>query len=49
MRDTMGWHRDWGLGVAKVIGSVGIGVVRDFMCMACWVIAAGRPGFLGAH
>jgi len=48
MRDAMGQHRDWGPGVVKVIGSVGIGVVRDVMCMAHQVIAARHPGFLGA-
>ena len=37
MRDTMGWHRDWGLGVMKVIYSVSIRAVRDIMHMACWV------------
>ena len=49
MRDAMGQHRDWGPGVVKVIGSVSIGAVRDVMRTVHQVIAAGRPGFLGAH
>ena len=44
----MGQHRDWGLGVVKVIGSVSIRAMRDVMCTAHWVIAARHPGFLGA-
>ena len=43
-----GKHRDWGLGVVKVIGSVGIRAVRDVMCTVHRVVAARCPGFLGA-
>ena len=47
MRDAMGQHRDWGPGVVKVIGLVGIGAMRDVICMVHQAIG-GWPGGLGS-
>ena len=56
----MGWHRDWGPGVTKVIGLVGISAMRDVMCTVHRVVERGGQaawvpgcvlvsGWQGAH